>query len=160
MRAKRKKWIEPLSLFNLTLFCDLVRITYPSRKLFITSKEPWTAYAVLGFSFTIVYQNAFWTRCKMKNPNLKSRGSFSDLVRIQTLNLQSRNLVLYSVELRGQSWRKDIYFISKTKFKQTFKSKIILKVDFSTYKFKLFSCFQTFAKTKGIIINNSHRKES
>ncbi len=26
---------------------------------------------------------------------------FCDLVRIQTLNLQSRNLVLYSVELRG-----------------------------------------------------------
>ncbi len=29
-------------------------------------------------------------------------GSFCDLVRIQTLNLHSRNVVLYSVELRSQ----------------------------------------------------------
>ena len=40
---------------------------------------------------------------------------FCDLVRIQTLNLQSRNLVLYSVELRGQFECKDKDFFSLSK---------------------------------------------
>ena len=62
------------SLELLRSFCDPERIEYPCRKLFFTIIKPRTAKAVLGFSFTITYQNAFWTRCKLKNPDFKKVG--------------------------------------------------------------------------------------
>jgi hypothetical protein len=57
-KMKNKNENDALALI-LVLFCDPERIEYPCCKLFITSIKPRTAKAVLGFSFTIAYQNAF-----------------------------------------------------------------------------------------------------
>ena len=50
-----------------------------------------------------------------------------DLVRIQTLNLQSRNLVLYSVELRGQ------FYVVRTGLEPVF---LLLPEGISVYHIK------------------------
>ena len=61
-----------------------------------------TALQLTVFHFPSLIKIHFERAAKRKTPTYLSRGSFCDLVRILTLNLHSRNVVLYTVELRSQ----------------------------------------------------------
>ena len=54
-----KKSPKPIWNGAFSLFCDPGGIAYPYRKLFITSIEPRTANAVLGFSFPSLIKSRF-----------------------------------------------------------------------------------------------------
>jgi hypothetical protein len=61
-----------------------------------------TALQLEVFHFQPLFKIHFERAVKLKTPTYSSRGSFCDLVRILTLNLHSRNVVLYTVELRSR----------------------------------------------------------
>ena len=71
--------------------------------LFNPSIEPKIACAIFGLFIFKRLSKQVLNALKTKKTRHIRAGFFAcDLVRIQTWNLQSRNLMLYSVELRGR----------------------------------------------------------
>ena len=62
-----------------------------------------TAEAVIGFFIFNLLSKWILNALENKKPGTFVLGSFCDLVRILTLNLHSRNVVLYTVELRSHN---------------------------------------------------------
>ena len=102
-KSKGPKIATGKLIFYYTVCDSRCKVKFDYEKLFANAQKTLTLLNMQGLKISFINTNTRLVNavCFNKKPNTFMLGFARDLVRIQTWNLQSRNLMLYSVELRS-----------------------------------------------------------